>query len=416
MQKTLAVIGGGAAGFFGAINAAESDPELQVHIFEKGNNFLSKVKISGGGRCNVTNACFEPELLVQNYPRGKKELLGPFYIFNPEHTINWFAKRNIKIVAEEDGRMFPSTNSSQTIIDCFMAEAAKHKIHVHQQTGIQEILQLEKGDWKLISSDKKEYHFDQLLITTGNSQQVWNMLKQLGHTIIPPVPSLFTFNVKDKRIQDLMGVSIPNVSCSILHSKLNTSGPLLITHWGFSGPAILKLSAWAAIELHALQYNFKLQINFIPEFNYQTCLEILSANRKTSPKKTIALTNKFNLPGRFYKSICDFAEIPASLTWSDISKDKMQLLANLLTESIFQVTGKSNFKDEFVTCGGVKLQEVDFKTMRSKICPNLYFAGEVLNIDAVTGGFNFQAAWTTAFIAANAIGGGAKFSNELHEF
>ena len=404
MQKTLAVIGGGAAGFFGAINAAEADPEIDINIFEKGNNFLSKVKISGGGRCNVTNACFEPELLVSNYPRGKKELLGPFYIFNPEHTIEWFGKRNIKIVREEDGRMFPSTNSSQTIIDCFIEEAAKHKIHLHLQTGIQEVLRNEDGKWKLISSDKKEFLSDKLLITTGSSNQIWNILKQLGHTIVPPVPSLFTFNIKDPRINDLMGISVPNVTCSIENTKLTTSGPLLITHWGLCGPAILKLSAWAAVELNALQYNFQLRINFIPEFNYQSCLEVLSANKKTSPKKTILLTNNFNLPNRLYKSICDFAEIPAALNWSDISKEKIQLLAKLHTESIFEVRGKSNFKDEFVTCGGVKLQEVDFKTMQSKICPNLYFAGEVLNIDAVTGGFNFQAAWTTAFIAAKAIG------------
>ncbi len=404
MQKTLAVIGGGAAGFFGAINTAGADPDLQVHIFEKGNNFLSKVKISGGGRCNVTNACFEPEMLVQNYPRGKKELLGPFYIFNPEHTVEWFGKRNIKIVREEDGRMFPSTNSSQTIIDCFMDEAAKHKIHLHLQSGIQEISQNEDGKWKLISSDKKEFLFDKLLITTGSSNQIWNILKQLGHTIVPPVPSLFTFNIKDPRIQDLMGISIANVTCKIINSKLTSTGPLLITHWGLSGPAILKLSAWAAVELNALQYDFQLQINFIPDYNFQQCLEMLISNKKTSPKKTIALTNNFNLPGRLYKSLCDYAQIPASLNWSDVSKEKIQTLAKLLTESIFQVKGKSNFKDEFVTCGGVKLQEVDFKTMQSKICPNLYFAGEVLNIDAVTGGFNFQAAWTTAFIAAQAIG------------
>ena len=406
MQKTLAVIGGGAAGFFGAINAAELDPGLQVHIFEKANSFLSKVKISGGGRCNVTHACFEPETLVQNYPRGKKELLGPFYIFNPEHTIAWFANRNIKIIKEDDGRMFPSTNSSQTIIDCFMEEADKHKINLHLHTGIQEIRKLANGNWVLSSPDKKEYTFDKLLITTGSSNQMWNMLKQLGHKIETPVPSLFTFNIKDARIQDLMGVSVSNVICTIADTKLKTSGPLLITHWGLSGPAILKLSAWAAKELHAHEYNFPLQINFIPDYNYQGCLEILSANKKTSPKKTVALTNNFNLPNRLYKSICEYAEINANLNWSDISKEKMLLLANLLTKSVFQVKGKSNFKDEFVTCGGVNLQEVDFKTMESKICKNLYFSGEVLNIDAVTGGFNFQAAWTTAFIAGCSIAKG----------
>lgn len=285
-----------------------------------------------------------------------------------------------------------------------MDEAAKHKIHLHLQSGIQEISQNEDGKWKLISSDKKEFLFDKLLITTGSSNQIWNILKQLGHTIVPPVPSLFTFNIKDPRIQDLMGISVANVTCKIINSKLTSTGPLLITHWGLSGPAILKLSAWAAVELNALQYDFQLQINFIPDYNFQQCLEMLISNKKTSPKKTIVLTNNFNLPGRLYKSLCDYAQIPASLNWSDVSKEKIQTLAKLLTESIFQVKGKSNFKDEFVTCGGVKLQEVDFKTMQSKICPNLFFAGEVLNIDAVTGGFNFQAAWTTAFIAAQAIG------------
>ncbi|MBC8047391.1 MAG: NAD(P)/FAD-dependent oxidoreductase [Fimbriimonadaceae bacterium] len=403
MQKMLAIIGGGAAGFFAAINAAELNPQLQVHVFEKGNAFLQKVKISGGGRCNITHACFDPQELIKFYPRGSKELLGPLYIFNPDHTIDWFRKRGIKIVKEDDGRMFPSTNTSQTITDCFLQETEKNNIHLHLQKGVQQIEKLDSGKWKLILSDKKEFVCDHLLITSGSSNQIWNMLKQLGHTIESPVASLFTFNIKDARIKDLMGVSVANAFCSIVNTKLNTAGPLLITHWGLSGPSILKLSAWAARELAAMHYQFQLKINFITESNYQSCLEILSANKKSSPKKTVQLTNNFNLPSRLYKSLCDHAEISATLNWSDISKEKIQLLAKNLTESIFDVNGKSNFKDEFVTCGGIKLYEVDFKTMQSKIHNNLFFAGEVLNIDAVTGGFNFQSAWTTGFIAATAI-------------
>ncbi len=403
MQKKLAIIGGGATGFFAGINTAEINPDLDVHIFEKGAAFLNKVKISGGGRCNVTNACYDPKELSENYPRGKKELLGPFYEFNPQHTIEWFEKRNVKLKTEEDGRIFPVSNSSQTIIDCFLTEAKKNNVKLHLQKGIRTIEAHKENKWKLDFLDASEFICDHLLIASGSSNQIWNCLQNIGHNILPPVPSLFTFNIKDNRINELMGISVPVANCAVVDTKIMTSGPLLITHWGLSGPAILKLSAWGARELHTKQYNFKLKINFIPEYSYATCFDFLHSLKKYIPKKTIQQTNELNLPSRLFKNLCQYCGINEKLNWSDISKEKMQQLAETLTESIFEVNGKSNFKDEFVTCGGIDLREVDFKTMQSKMFPHLYFAGEVLNIDAITGGFNFQAAWTTAYIAAVGI-------------
>ncbi|MFI5172161.1 MAG: NAD(P)/FAD-dependent oxidoreductase [Chitinophagales bacterium] len=403
MQKKLGIIGGGAAAFFAALNVAELNPEIEIHIFEKAAQFLSKVKISGGGRCNVTNACFEPAELIKNYPRGAKELLGPFHIFNPADTVEWFENKNVSIQAEEDGRMFPRSNSSQTIIDCFLSASHENNIHLHLQTGVQDI-QKANDKWQLTFLNKEIFDCDYLLIASGSSNQIWNCISALEHTIVPPVASLFTFNIQDNRLEGLMGVSIPDVICSIENTKIKTDGPLLITHWGLSGPAVLKLSAWAARELHALNYNFKLKVNFIPGYEFAACYQLLQSLKISSPKKLIHNTSIENIPSRLHKSLCEFVGISPSLNWADISKDKMQLLAQTFTQSIFNVQGKSNFKDEFVTCGGVELNEVDFKTMQSKLHNNLYFAGEVLNIDAITGGFNFQSAWTTAFIAAQHIG------------
>lgn len=399
----LAIIGGGAAGFFAGINAAEKVQGLEVHIFEKAAQVLSKVKVSGGGRCNVTHACFEPETLTQFYPRGAKELLGPFYVFNPVDTVEWFAKRRVNIVAEHDGRMFPSTNVSQTIIDCFLNEGDKFGVQIHTQTGISGLRITDDSQWHLQLQNGKEFLADFLVIATGSSPQVWQILGTLNHTIIPPVPSLFTFHIHDKRIESLMGVSVPNAVCRLEGEKTTTSGPLLITHWGLSGPAILKLSAWQAIALAAKQYRFNLIVNFMPEYHPASCFAMLMDYKKSAPKKHVHNTVIGDLPSRLWKSLAIYSGIDEKLNWADATKDMLQQLASCITASNFMVTGKSTFKEEFVTCGGIKLQEVDFRNMQSKLHPNLFFAGEVLNIDAVTGGFNFQAAWTTGFIAAEGI-------------
>lgn len=403
MNFKLAIIGGGAAGFFAAINAAEMSPGIEVHVFEKAAQFLSKVRVSGGGRCNVTHACFNPKELIQYYPRGSRELLGPFYVFNPADTIEWFEKRRVKIQAEADGRMFPVTNTSQTIIDCFLQEAEYYNVQLHTQIGLTSLSQLENQQWKLNFNHGGDFIADAVIFASGSSAPIWEILQKLGHTIITPLPSLFTFHIKDKRIDELMGVSVPQVTCKIEGEKISTEGPLLITHWGLSGPAILKLSAWAAVQLAAKQYQFTLKINFLPEHNYQSCLEFLTAQKTTSPKKHIQLYPIGAVPSRLWKSICVYCGIHDKINWADASKDMLQKLADSLTQAAFKVTGKSTFKEEFVTCGGVALAEVDLRTMQSKKLPGIYFAGEVLNIDAVTGGFNFQAAWTTAFIAASSI-------------
>jgi predicted Rossmann fold flavoprotein len=403
MNVKLAIIGGGAAGFFAAINAAEMSPGIEVHVIEKAAQFLSKVRVSGGGRCNVTHACFNPKELIQFYPRGSRELLGPFYVFNPSDTIEWFEKRRVKIQAEADGRMFPVTNTSQTIIDCFLQEAEHYNVQLHTQIGLTGITQLDNQQWQLNFNHGGDFIADAVIFASGSSAPIWEILQQLGHTIITPLPSLFTFHIKDKRIDELMGVSVPDVICKIDGEKISSTGPLLITHWGLSGPAILKLSAWAAVQLAAKQYQFTLKINFLPEYNYQSCLELLISQKSTSPKKHIQLYPIGAVPSRLWKSICLFCGINDKINWSDASKDMLQKLADSLTQAAFKVTGKSTFKEEFVTCGGVALEEVDLRTMQSKKLPGIYFAGEVLNIDAVTGGFNFQAAWTTAYIAASSI-------------
>lgn len=403
MQKILAVIGGGAAGFFTAINAAEENKNLEVHIFEKSSSCLQKVKISGGGRCNVTNSCSDPQALIQFYPRGKKELLGPFYFFNPEHTMKWFSDRGIALKQENDGRIFPITNSSETIVNCFMQEVKKKNITIHLNHGIETIEKTSDNKWRLIFFDKKQFLADVLLIAAGSSNSIWKLLKNMNHTIVPPVPSLFTFKISDKRIKELPGLSVQNVKCKIESLLYQSEGALMITHLGLSGPAILKLSAFAARELSECNYNFKLKINFIPRYEFQDCFDHLKQIKMNQPKKSVQATTLFNLPSRLYKSLSISAEISDHCTWAEITKQEMHQLAKQLTESIFHVSGKNNFKEEFVTCGGVDLKEVDFKTMQSKIHEELYFAGEVLNIDALTGGFNFQAAWTTAYIAAQHI-------------
>jgi predicted Rossmann fold flavoprotein len=396
----IIIVGGGAAGFFAAINIAEQHPERSVAILERGKEGLQKVKISGGGRCNVTHAEFIPSELVLNYPRGEKELLGPFHTFMTGDTIAWFEERGVELKIEEDGRMFPVSNSSQTIIDCFLFEAKKHKVEVRYNHAVKSI-------------DAKENHFEietlqgvlecrKLVIATGSNPKVWNLLENLGHTVVPPVPSLFTFDIKDERIKSIPGVVAKNVLIKVLGTDLESSGPLLITHVGMSAPAILKLSAFGAVELAKLNYNFKIEINFIHQ-EFEDCLDALKAIKHELAKKTVLKATQFDLPKRLWQQLVLASNISETERWADLNKQQLEALAGQLTKAVFQVTGKSTFKEEFVTAGGVDLKEVNFKTFESKRIPNLYFAGEVINVDAVTGGFNFQNAWTGAYIVAQNI-------------
>ena len=399
-QFDVIIIGGGAAGFFAAINITEQNPELKVAILERGKEGLQKVKVSGGGRCNVTHAEFIPSELVQNYPRGEKELLGPFHQFMTGDTIEWFEKRGIALKIEEDGRMFPVSNSSQTIIDCFLNEAKKYDVSVFYSHAVKSI-QKEKEVWKIQTSDEI-FLTKKLLIATGSNPKIWKLLEKLNHTISHPVPSLFTFNIKDKRIKTIPGVVAQNVEIKVVNSNLYSEGPLLITHVGMSAPAILKLSAFGALELAKRDYKFDIEINFISQ-SFDDCLAALKALKQDLKKKTIFKFAQFELPKRLWHQLVLASNITETTTWSDVNKIQLEVLADQLTKAVFKVDGKSTFKEEFVTAGGINLKEVNFKSFESKLHKNLYFAGEVLNIDAITGGFNFQNAWTSAYIAAKSI-------------
>ena len=397
IQKDVLIIGGGAAGFFTAINIAEQNPKLQIAILERGKEVLTKVKVSGGGRCNVTHAEFMPQELVLNYPRGEKELLGPFHQFMTGDTVEWFESRGVPLKIEDDGRMFPTTDSSQTIIDCFLNEAKKNKVDILLNHAVKSIQK--ESDTFIIETNQDVFSSKKILVATGSNPKMWKLMEGLGHTISKPVPSLFTFNIKDSRIQDIPGVVVSHVLVKVDNSHLESSGPLLITHWGMSAPAILKLSAFGALELAARNYKFKIEINFA-NTSFEDCLDTLKVLKQTLAKKTVFKSAQFNVPKRLWQKLVLASNINSETRWADLNKDQLETLAFQLTQAIFNVDGKSTFKEEFVTAGGVALKEVNFKTFESKLVPNLYFAGEVLNIDAVTGGFNFQNAWTSGFIAA----------------
>ncbi|SFN39234.1 hypothetical protein SAMN04487989_101125 [Bizionia echini] len=401
-QQDVLIIGGGAAGFFAAINMAELNPDLSITILEKAKEGLQKVKISGGGRCNVTHAEFIPAELTQNYPRGEKELLGPFHQFMTGDTISWFEKRGVELKIEDDGRMFPVSNTSQTIIDCFLKEAQARQVNVQYSQNVTAIAVQNNSEGFLVSTKDEIYKADKLLIATGSSVKFWKLLEGLGHTVVPPVPSLFTFDIQDERILDIPGVVAPDVSVSVVGTDLYSEGPLLITHVGMSAPAILKLSAFGALELAKRNYNFKIEINFIKQ-SFNDCLNILKECKQQLAKKTVYKAAQLDLPKRLWRKLVLAAGILEADRWADLNKQQLEDLSNQLTSAIFQVTGKSTFKDEFVTAGGINLKEINFKTFESRLHKNLYFAGEVLNIDAVTGGFNFQNAWTGAFIVAKSI-------------
>lgn len=396
-KYSILVIGGGAAGFFAAISAKNAHPDASVAIIEKNAALLSKVRVSGGGRCNVMHACFEPSLLVKSYPRGYKELLGPFHQFGPKDTLKWFESKGVSLKTEEDGRMFPTTDNSQTIIDSLINEARDLGVEVLIKKKIEHIEKFPEG----FSVQLKEYTLTttNLIMATGSSAQGHAWAKELGHTIISPVPSLFTFNVPHSPLKELSGVSFKEAIVKIKGTSFEQRGPLLITHFGFSGPAALKLSAWAARELHKKEYIFEIFINWIPDLSLEELRSELQRVKEKAPKKTLLSENPFKLPKNFWKLFLQQAGKLDQKRLSDLSLKEIQGLCEKLHKDTFQVKGKTTNKEEFVTCGGINLKEINFKKMESKICPGLFFAGEVLNIDGITGGFNFQNAWTTGHIA-----------------
>jgi predicted Rossmann fold flavoprotein len=400
MKYDIIIIGGGAAGFFAAINAAELDPNAKILILERGKEVLTKVRISGGGRCNVTHAEFTPSELIKKYPRGEKELRGPFHSFMTGDTIAWFEERGIELKIEEDGRMFPVSDSSETIIDCFLSETQRLGIKILKNHSVQNITS-ENEQW-LINTNNGDFSAEKLLVATGSNPKIWKLLEGFGHQMETAVPSLFTFNIKDERIKELPGVAT-FASVKIPEINMEDEGPLLITHWGLSGPAILKLSAWGARDLNDLSYKFKIQVNWLIDKTSEEILGELLELKLKHAKQQLTKYAQFDLPKRLWKSLVLASGISETDIWADINKKQLVTLSEQLTKSEFSVDGKSTFKEEFVTAGGIKLNEVNFKTFESKLQKNLYFAGEVLNIDAITGGFNFQNAWTGGYLAAKAM-------------
>ena len=405
------ITGGGPAGFFAAIRCAEQNPDLRILILEKSSQVLGKVLISGGGRCNVTHACFDPAQLITYYPRGGMALRGAFTRFQPADTVQWFEGRGVKLKTESDNRMFPVTDSSKTIADILNFEAKNAGAKVHIGATLQKVEKSPRGGFKLEVRKEAQVHFLQtkkLLIATGSDPKTREIVKSLGHSIAEPVPSLFTFNVKDKRIDGLAGVAVENVTLKM--DSLTQSGPMLITHWGLSGPAVLRLSAWGARMLHDKKYASTLTVNWLGDYKLDATLEILQRNKDwhENARKKIATQPAFSqIPIRLWKQLTQFI---GDKNWGDISKTELRKLAEELTAGQFEITGKGQFKEEFVTCGGVNLNEVDFKTMQSRIVEDLFFAGEVLDIDGITGGFNFQSSWTTGWLAGNGLASG--FGNE----
>lgn len=396
----VAVIGGGAAGFFSAISVKHHYPDAQVTIYEKSDKLLSKVRISGGGRCNVTHHCFKINELVKFYPRGEKPLKKAFGIFSPTDTIEWFQERGVELKTESDGRMFPVTDSSQTIIDCLMREINQKGIGIKTKSAVKSLKPLPNG-FLLGFKGGESKEVEKVVVATGGSPRTegLNWMRNLGHEVEEPVPSLFTFNMPNESIKELMGVVADPVSVKIMGTKLKNSGPLLITHWGMSGPAILKLSSFGARDLNEMDYTFKTLVNWTGELSEQEIREKLKKVVDTHAKKRIRNVNPFELPGRLWEFLIQKLEISDAMIWDNMGKKNINRLVHILMNDEYSVSGKTTFKEEFVTCGGISLQDVDIKTMQSRKVPNLYFAGEVLDIDGVTGGFNFQAAWTTGFIA-----------------
>jgi predicted Rossmann fold flavoprotein len=403
----IAVLGGGAAGFFAAITCAERLGKAgEVTLFEATPHLLAKVRISGGGRCNVTHSCFEPAELVKKYPRGGRELLGAFHRFQPRDTIEWFGSRGVATKTEEDGRMFPTTDDSATIVDCLMSAASRAGVTIRVSTPVRSILK-EAEIFKLTLGNGSVEAFDRVIVATGGNKASGGLAiaESFGHAIVTPVPSLFTFHITDPRLTDLAGISVENAIVTAPGTKLKTDGPVLITHAGLSGPGILKLSAWGAREFAEKNYAFPISLNWVPPHSRDSLIKALAVVREQNARKQVTTFSPVAMPQRLWERFVIAAGIPTTTPWAHVSNPALQTLATQLTAAEFKVDGKSMFKDEFVTCGGVKLSEVDFKTMESRKCPGLHFAGEVLDIDGVTGGFNFQNAWTTGFLAGTACAG-----------
>ena len=397
----VAVIGGGAAGFFAAISVKEHHPYARVVLYEKSGKLLSKVRISGGGRCNVTHHCLDRKKLSRNYPRGERFLRKAFEQFSVKDTIAWFESRGVTLKTEIDGRMFPITDRSQTIIDLLLKEAERSGISIEEQNAVIACVPTPEGKFELRTADGKVELMDRVIVATGGNPrpEAYAWLSAIGHPIVPPVPSLFTFNMPGEPIRELMGVVADPVRARISGTDLESTGPLLITHWGMSGPAILKLSAWGARIAHDLQYHFTLQLNWLGGKNEEEIRSILRDHQGTSGRKMIANSDPFGLPDRLWRHLLAKAGIAPEARFAELAKKERNRLIDLLTNDRYAVKGKTTFKEEFVTAGGVALEKVDHRTMQSLIVPGLFFAGEVLDIDGITGGFNFQAAWTTGYIA-----------------
>lgn len=390
----IAIIGGGAAGFFSALVAKEANPEAEVFLIERGAQLLTKVRISGGGRCNVTHSCFDPKELTQHYPRGAKELIGPFHRFQPQDTISWFQERGVRLKTEGDGRMFPVSDSSNTIINCFLEEAERLGIHIKTRTKLESIKKKSTG-FELTPLHGSPFTVDRLILATGSGRGGWDFARALGHTTQSPVPSLFTFNVPSFPLKPLLGVST-RARLKLEGSRLMQEGPLLITHWGFSGPAALKLSAYGARYLAEKNYEVTLQIDWVPHLSEEQLF------REEQSSKQLGNFRIDPLPKKLWKALCTRAGLSTEAPFNSLGKGAISRLCETLKRDRYKVKGKTTNKEEFVTCGGITLSEVDFRRMESRCCPNLFFCGEILDIDGVTGGFNFQNAWTTGWLAGRA--------------
>ena len=397
----IGIIGGGAAGFFSALQAKENYPEAEVIILEKSQKLLAKVKISGGGRCNVTNGCTSIAELSKAYPRGEKKLKKIFGEFYTQDTIKWFEDRNVSLITQEDNCVFPTSQDSQSIIDCFMKEAERLGVQIEIGRMVEQLIPDSNKIKILFRGNELIHEFDKVIVATGGSpkREGLKWLETLGHKIETPVPSLFTFNMPNESVTELMGIVVEKTLTSIQGTKLKSDGPLLITHWGMSGPSVLKLSAFGARILSEAGYKAKLQVNWVNVQSYETVMKELKNITKTAPQKQIQNYRAYLLPERLWHFLIKKIEIPLTKKWTDIGKKDLNKLCNILTNDVYSVEGKTTFKEEFVTCGGVSLESINFSTMESKVVPNLYFAGEVMDVDGITGGYNFQAAWTTGFIA-----------------
>ena len=402
-DPNILILGGGAAGFLAAITCAETNLRARVTLLEKGRVLLSKVRVSGGGRCNVTHACFDPALLVQHYPRGSAALRGPFTRFQPRDTLTWFEQRGVSLKIENDGRVFPVTDRSETIVDCLLSAAQHAGVAIRPQVSITSIEPGARSGFVARSRTGETLTADRILLATGSNPQGYAWAAALGHAIEPPVPSLFTFTVDDHRLHDLAGVSVPSARVEIEGTRLAQAGPLLITHWGLSGPAILKLSAWGARALHDRQYRAPLIIDWLPDRREDELRQDLQAIKSDQARRVIGSSSPLGLPLRLWQRLIGAAGIGAEQRWTELSKRQLLQLIDQLKRGRYEVRGKGEFKEEFVTCGGVNLDEINFKTMESRLCPGLYCAGEILDIDGLTGGFNFQAAWTTGWLAGRAM-------------